>query len=108
MGDATDKEAAAKNQQDVGKDRAQHAGLDDADLAVLEGYDADLRSMLAQPVEYSDPLTINSTAFPKVAFRRPPSVWPSLTESSSVAKLNSDAKGMMARKFRMKMTVGGQ
>ena len=51
-------------------------------------------------------LTISSTALPKVALRSPPRVWPSFTESSSVAKLRSDARGIIARKFRMKTVVG--
>ena len=53
-------------------------------------------------------LTMSSTAFPNVAFMSPPSVWPSLAESSSVAKLNRAASGMMAMKLRMKTTVGFQ
>lgn len=53
-------------------------------------------------------LTISSTAFPNVAFKSPPNVWPSLADSSSVAKLSSDASGMMATKLRTKTAVGFQ
>lgn len=50
-------------------------------------------------------LTINSTALPKVAFRRPPSVSPSLTEISSVAKESMAARGIIAKKLRVKTAV---
>jgi hypothetical protein len=50
--------------------------------------------------------TINSTAFPKVAFIKPPIVWPSLALNSSVAKLNKEANGTMAMKLMMKTVVG--
>lgn len=53
-------------------------------------------------------LTISSTALPKVAFIRPPSVCPSFAESSSVAKDSSAASGIMAMKLRMKTAVGFQ
>ena len=82
--------------------------MDDTDLAILESNNADLSVLSATYERLAELPTISSTAFPKVAFRRPPSVWPSFTESSSVAKLNKDARGMMAKKFRKKMTVGGQ
>ena len=39
---STSEETAAQNEEDVGEDGAEHAGLDDADLAVSEGDDADL------------------------------------------------------------------
>lgn len=51
-------------------------------------------------------LTINSTAFPNVAFIKPPIVCPSFALSSSVAKLSSAANGTMARKFTTKIAVG--
>mmetsp|Transcript_25567 Transcript_25567/g.58113 ORF Transcript_25567/g.58113 Transcript_25567/m.58113 type:complete len:217 (-) Transcript_25567:92-742(-) len=47
---------------------------------------------------------IISTAFPKVAFRRPPSVSPTAPASSSVAPPSIPARGRMATKFRPKMT----
>lgn len=53
-------------------------------------------------------LTINSTALPKVALSRPPRASPSFEESSSVAKERQAARGMMAKKLRMKTTVGLQ
>lgn len=51
---------------------------------------------------------MSSTALPNVAFIKPPRVWPSLAESSSVAKLRRAARGMMAMKLRMKTIVGFQ
>lgn len=50
-------------------------------------------------------LTISSTAFPNVAFSNPPRVSPSLTEISSVANDRMDARGMMAKKLRVKTAV---
>ena len=50
-------------------------------------------------------LTINSTAFPKVAFNKPPMVWPSFMEISSVAKDRTAASGMMAKKLMVKTAV---
>jgi hypothetical protein len=52
--------------------------------------------------------TMSSTALPNVAFKSPPIVWPSFTEISSVANDSTAAKGTMAKKFRMKTTVGSQ
>lgn len=49
MAYATGQEAAAKHEEDVGKDGAQHARLDDADLALVEGDDANLWSLLVEP-----------------------------------------------------------
>lgn len=46
--------------------------------------------------------TINSTAFPNVAFRSPPIVSPSFSEISSVAKERTAARGMMAKKLMVK------
>lgn len=53
-------------------------------------------------------LTISSTAFPKVAFRRPPSVSPRCTASSSVTNERIPARGMMARKLSENTAVGPQ
>ena len=49
---------------------------------------------------------MSSTAFPKVALRRPPKVWPSLVDSSSVAKLSRAASGIIAKKFSKNTAVG--
>lgn len=49
--------------------------------------------------------TISSTALPKVALSRPPSVSPSLREISSVAKDRTAARGIMAKKLRVKTVV---
>jgi hypothetical protein len=53
-------------------------------------------------------LTISSTALPKVALSRPPSVSPSFTDISSVANERTAARGMMAKKLRVKTAVGFQ
>jgi hypothetical protein len=101
-------EAAAEDEEDVGKDGTEHAGLDNADLALSKRNNADLYCLLAID-RLSRPmvrLTINSTAFPKVAFINPPTVCPSLTLNSSVAKLNKAANGTMAMKLMMKTVVG--
>ena len=42
MTNATSQEAAAEDEQDVGEDRAEHTRLDDANFAILKGYDTDL------------------------------------------------------------------
>ncbi len=42
MAEASSNEAAAEDEEDVGEDRAEHAGLDDANLAVSESDDTDL------------------------------------------------------------------
>lgn len=52
--------------------------------------------------------TINSTALPKVAFRRPPSVSPSFIEISSVANDRTAASGMIAKKLMVKTAVEPQ
>jgi hypothetical protein len=52
--------------------------------------------------------TINSTAFPKVAFSSPPRVSPSLIDISSVAKDKTAASGIMAKKLIVKTAVGFQ
>lgn len=49
--------------------------------------------------------TINSTAFPNVAFSKPPSAWPTLLAISSVAKESTAARGIMAKKLMVKTTV---
>ena len=46
MAYAASQEAAAKDEKDVGEYGAQHARLDNADLAVPEGDDTDLVSWL--------------------------------------------------------------
>lgn len=51
---------------------------------------------------------MSSTAFPKVAFSKPPIVSPSFREISSVAKDRTAARGMMAKKLMMKTAVGFQ
>jgi hypothetical protein len=51
-------------------------------------------------------LTINSVAFPKLAFNNPPIVCPTFLLNSSVAKLNNDANGMIARKLNAN-TISG-
>ena len=100
-------ETAAKDEKNVGEDGAEHGRLDDTNFAIFERNDADLQTRSAPVGRAKVALhTINSTAFPNVALRRPPSVCPSLADNSSVAKLRSEASGMMARKFSMKMTVG--
>lgn len=40
---AAGQEAAAEDEENVGEDAAQHAGLDDADFAIAEGNDTHLR-----------------------------------------------------------------
>jgi hypothetical protein len=52
--------------------------------------------------------TMSSTAFPKVAFIKPPNVCPNLAEISSVAKDSSAARGTMATKLRQKTATGFQ
>lgn len=52
--------------------------------------------------------TINSTAFPNVAFSKPPMAWPNLLASISVAKERTAASGMMAKKLMVKTAVGFQ
>lgn len=42
MTEATKEEAHAHNKEQVGQDRAEHGGLDDFDLAILESDNADL------------------------------------------------------------------
>ena len=69
-------EAAAEDEKDVGKDGSKHAGLDNANLALPERNDADLVCLLVIEC-FQYPMiqhTINSTAFPKVAFIKPPIV----------------------------------
>lgn len=79
--------------------------MDNTDLIVFQCDDADLQkslvlsSIIFKPKESR---TINSTAFPKVAFIKPPKVCPIVAASSSVAKLNNEANGIMARKFKTK------
>lgn len=46
-------------------------------------------------------LTMSSTAFPNVAFTRPPSVSPRRPAISSVANERTAAKGIMAKKLRV-------
>ena len=106
--DPSCEEAAAENKKDVGEDGAKHAGLDNPDLSILQRHNTDLYLDLAKARRSSADLqlTINSTAFPNVALSNPPKVWPTLTDSSSVAKLRSAARGMIAKKFRTKTAVG--
>lgn len=96
------------HEQNVGQNAAQHAGLHNADFALLERNNRDLRRLENAAARSGALLTMSSTAFPNVAFISPPSVWPSFADSSSVAKLSSAASGMMAMKLRMKVTVGFQ
>lgn len=49
--------------------------------------------------------TINSTAFPNVAFSSPPRVSPNLRDISSVAKDKTAASGIMAKKLMVKTAV---
>lgn len=49
--------------------------------------------------------TINSTALPNVAFNKPPMVWPTFSDNSSVAYAKSDANGTMAKKLIQKMAL---
>ena len=53
-------------------------------------------------------LTINSTAFPNVAFSNPPIVWPNFAASSSVANASNPASGTIARKFSTNTATGSQ
>lgn len=50
--------------------------------------------------------TISSTALPNVALTKPPRVSPSRAAISSVAKERMAARGMMAKKLRVKTNVG--
>ena len=69
-------EAAAEDEEDVGKDGSKHARLDNANLALSERNDADLSCLLVIGCFHypMNQRTINSTAFPKVAFIKPPIV----------------------------------
>jgi hypothetical protein len=49
--------------------------------------------------------TISSTAFPRVAFKRPASVCPTRSDKSSVANDNSLAKGIIERNEKTKTKV---
>ena len=44
MAHATCQEAATEDKENIGEDRAEHAGLDNANFTILESYNADLRS----------------------------------------------------------------
>ena len=48
MANAACEEAAAEDEEDVGEDGAEHAGLNDADLTVFESDDADLLFFFCQ------------------------------------------------------------
>jgi len=63
-------------------------------------------TILISPLVSATMLTINSTAFPNVAFNSPPTVSPTMSASSSVAKLSKAARGIIAKKFMTKMAVG--
>lgn len=52
--------------------------------------------------------TMASTALPKVAFNKPPTVWPTFNATCSVASPNKPASGMMARKEMTKSAVAPQ
>mmetsp|Transcript_7043 Transcript_7043/g.16715 ORF Transcript_7043/g.16715 Transcript_7043/m.16715 type:complete len:211 (-) Transcript_7043:108-740(-) len=58
---------------------------------------------LTRPLRSANTESNISTAFPKEAFKRPPSVSPTLSESSSVRPPRILASGRMARKFRAKI-----
>ena len=103
------------HQKLVGQDAAEHARLHYTNLAILERDDADLhahehRSAPRTAIEPAQGLwrqrTMSSIALPKVALSKPPTVCPSFADSSSVAKLNNDASGMMAKKLSVKIVVG--
>lgn len=106
--DTTSDEAASKNKEDVRQNTTQHTRLNNSNLSILQCDDTDL--IQCQPCKRKRIriLTINSTAFPKVAFNRPPIVCPNFTEISSVANDNTAASGTIARKFSTKTTVGFQ
>ena len=85
--------------------------MNNSDLIVAQGNDTDLNTRLATkktPRGFPVNLTMSSTALPNVALSSPPRVWPRGTESSSVAKLNNEASGMIAKKLRRKTAVGAQ
>jgi hypothetical protein len=63
-------------------------------------------TMRIWPCVKATTLTINSTAFPNVAFNNPPIVCPNFALSSSVVKLNSAASGTIARKFSTNTALG--
>ena len=50
-------------------------------------------------------LTMSSTALPKVALSSPPKASPTLSEICSVANERTAARGMMAKKLRVKTAV---
>jgi len=53
-------------------------------------------------------LTIISTALPRITFRRPPKTGPARFASLLVDTTIKGAKGMMAKKLRMNVTIGSQ
>lgn len=107
MDQAAEEEAHSHDEQEVGQDGAEHGRLDDLDLAIPEGNNADLADVSQHSVStYGGALTISSTAFPNVAFKSPPRVSPSLREISSVANERTAASGMMAKKLMVKTAVG--
>lgn len=107
---AAKEEAHAHDEQQVGENRADHRRLDNSILLVPERDNADLEgvSVIPQRSRKSQARTINSTALPNVAFRRPPRASPNLAEISSVANESTEARGIMARKLRMKTVTGSQ
>mmetsp|Transcript_53971 Transcript_53971/g.106524 ORF Transcript_53971/g.106524 Transcript_53971/m.106524 type:complete len:201 (+) Transcript_53971:650-1252(+) len=66
----------------------------------------DCCTTLTKPALIALIVTIISTALPKVAFKRPPSICPVCAAKDSVAAPNTAAKGTMAMKFVEKVLIG--
>ena len=93
------------DQQRPRQNTPNHARLDHANFTLTQGRDTDLKyriSLESIPKTKGGTLTIISTALPKVALISPPTVGPTLADSSSVAKESKLASGKMARKLRIK------
>ena len=79
--------------------------MDNADVAFGQSDHAHLYIISLRTKIPNMHLTINSTAFPKVAFSKAPNVCPVYSDSCSVAELNKVASGMTAKRFTTKTVV---